>query len=156
MNDIFTIANTHFEKFRQDGYNSIQEWLQTDNGKHSVKLKTISNTADVASILEQNYDKYVNAMKLGISLMENVLKVNGVFFRMYDIDSYEESPGGIVCKWVIQNKEYVCGIFANIDNDPHLKLAYIHCDIIMDSVPIYDTETPLPKWFVNGLKNSYC
>lgn len=156
MNDIFTIANTHFEKFRQDGYNSIQEWLQTDSGTRSIKLKTISNTSDLTVVLEQNYNKYISSMKSGIELMEKVLKSNGIFFRMYDIDAYEESPGGIVCKWVIENKEYICGIFANIDNDPYLKLAYIHCDIIMDTVPIHDVETPLPKWFVSGLKNSYC
>lgn len=156
MNDIFTIANTHFEKFKQDGYNSIQEWLQTENGKHSAKLRTISNTSDLTIILEENYNKYINSMKNGITLMEDAMKSNGILFRMYDIDSYEESPGGIVCKWVIQNKEYICGIFANIDNDAYLKLAYVYCDIIMDSVPIHDAQTPLPKWFVSGLKNSYC
>lgn len=156
MNDIFTIANTHFEKFRQDGYNSIQEWLQTDEGKKSVKFKKIQTTSDLSVLLEQNYDRYVSSMKKGISLMETVLKANGIFFRMYDIQSYEESPGGIICKWIIGNKEYLCGMFANIDNEPYLKFAYMHCDIIIDSVPVYNAETPLPKWFVDGLKNSYC
>jgi len=156
MNDIFTIANTHFEKFRQDGYSFIQEWLQTDEGKKSIEFKSISTSTDITNILEQNYNKYINSIKSVINLTETIFKSHGIFFRMYDIQSYEETPGGIVCKWTIQNKEYMCGMFANIDSEPNLKVAYIHGDIIMDTVPIYNAETPLPKWFVDGLKNSYC
>lgn len=156
MNDIFTIANTHFEKFKQDGFNSVQEWLCTEQGKKSIELKKISSNVDISLLLEENYNKYIISMKNGISLMVDILTSCGVLHRIYDIDSYEESPGGIICKWTIENKEYICGIFANIDSEPYLKVAYIHGDIIMDTIPVYNLQTPLPKWFVNGLKYSYC
>jgi hypothetical protein len=157
MNDIFTIANTHFEKFRKKNYDSFIKLLNSDEGKSFIKFKSIKNSEELVLFIEQNYEKYISSMKDGINLMINVLKNYNLSFRIYDIDDYEDTAECIVCIWKIQNKDYLCGIFFDkIYKNPYLNISCVEHNVVINNDFILDAKSPLPEWFVNGLKNSYC
>lgn len=157
VTDLFSYANIHFERRRDSAYSEIHNYYNSDIGKLYLDLKSVDNKVQLAQIVADKFDEYIDIIKLAIDCSLKLFTDAKISYRLYDIHSFVDSSGMIVLGWTINNKEYNFVIVGNVNYGPYYKIGANDGEhVVLGSNQEFEFDKPLPVWFVDAMKTGYC
>lgn len=157
---IVKLRNPVFEDFSNRAADDVA--ARSSEGFLPRKMESPIDRAEVFYELIEN--EYNSKLRNAIENTKSLFAKHGLLFRLYDIEECLHGFHRLTLLWSVpSSKVYVFDFLFDSSRENPFESFYrlteldsagtpINGDVVNETIKLFEDESPLPEWFVNGLR----